>query len=154
MLWKGCENVANGGHSQYCNWLSLVTFSQTFLSDSQLLIARFNVYINFKTILFDLKQNQTCLSKSSNFKTMFKQFRQLQTNQRRPIWVRSDISGLKFAHKKVIKNVDVPSFFFCHVISLSKFLFLLMLFVTACSVNSILERNGFLAWRILLFTRQ
>ena len=57
MLWKGCENVANGGHSQYCNWLSLVTFSQTFHSDSQLLIARFNVYINFKTILFDLKQS-------------------------------------------------------------------------------------------------
>ena len=57
MLWKGCENVAYGGHSQYCYWLSLVTFSQTFHSDSQLLIARFNVYINFKTILFDLKQN-------------------------------------------------------------------------------------------------
>ena len=137
----------------YCDWLSLVTFSQPFHSDNPLLITHFNVYINFKTILFIHKQDQTSLSKSSNFKVIFKKFRQLQTNQCRSIWLRSDISVLKFAHKKLLK-MQMCQGFFCHVISLSKFLFLLMLFVTACSVNSILERNGFLAWRILLFTRQ
>ena len=36
--WTGCENVANGSHSQYCEWLSLAKFSHPFHSVNGLLI--------------------------------------------------------------------------------------------------------------------
>lgn len=34
-LWKGCENISNDGHSQYCDWPSMETISQpsTVLTD-------------------------------------------------------------------------------------------------------------------------
>ena len=41
-LWKGCENLANEGHSQYREWPSLTRFSQPFHSVNSLLIVHSN----------------------------------------------------------------------------------------------------------------
>ena len=44
-LLKGCENVSNGfddGHFQYCEWLTLVLFSQPFHSVNGLFIRDFS----------------------------------------------------------------------------------------------------------------
>jgi len=48
-MWKGCENVSNYGHSQYCEWPSLAKFSQPFHCVNGLLIK--GSYFSFSFIL-------------------------------------------------------------------------------------------------------
>jgi hypothetical protein len=47
-LWKGCENVINCGHCQYCEWFYLMTFSQPFHSVNGHLIKGSSSYIRLK----------------------------------------------------------------------------------------------------------